>query len=859
MRKLPLYTEPPQAFIASVQPSPIDKTCELCDLGQGAKHRCLSPDGAPGGLLVLGESPFRVDDDANRPFAGGTGKYARKLISKWWTGPIVYDNAVRCYSAAEVKTKHLKACRTYGAKVLHDAAPARIIALGGDAIESLLDRRPAVQSVRRGYGWYINELDDMVPIFFVLPPDYALSNRFIQQQFESDLEWALTTPAPKPIFDGAALIIESDMDALMAKRSLASSKWITYDVETSGLMHNTDFKLESVTLLGDDADVCWVWGREALALPGARETLRAIFEGVTPFATQNGKFDDRAVMLDLGANVSAIYADTRLMRKMLEPDTRASLELLTELVGMGGHKEEADEVVDAVCKELKYQANPPSPTTPSGKPRKIKPPAFHVDPRTLRQVAAGIEPEAFAYRFLESDLLYRYNGRDVWSTRALTRTLEPAFRTNPDIARMWDSVVAGANVAVRWIEYWGFAVDIDAIKAFEQYRTLHEIDHYQKLMKYGTFNPASVPQLRDLLFNKLGLTPVRIDEETDNASTDSDTLDALEGKHPIISDLRGYRKFKKLAVYAGGMLPWVRDDGRIHSSWLLDGAGTGRSSSQKPNLQNIPSADRDPVLGKMARDCFIAPRGHKLLEFDYSQLELRVAAMLSQDPNMIADFVAGIDIHTNNARECAQAIWKITPAQWDAMTKDQQKPYRARIKTTTFGKLYGKSDKGLAHEFNCKVAEVQAINAKIWGRYNVLDEWTQQMLSLARKTGEAWTWWNGNRGRRRPLPRIASHEQGVRENAERSSWNTPIQGTAAEYMTASFHPIVTWLLEDKVPAKVVCTVHDSIIFEVRDDALEEVAWQAKRILTSHPSMGVPLKVDAKVGQAWGSLKEYHVP
>lgn len=854
MHTLPLYPQLPQAAIMETAPLPHDAECMRCELFNKAKTVCLRPEGEAGGVLVVGEWPTRVEDSVGRPFTGQVGKVVRGLVKRFWNGPIAFDYAVRCPPGiVKLKPKHTDACRPYGAKVMRDVDPQRIIVLGGEAAYSVLGRRVNVFSARRGYGWLMNDDGVFIPVFFLVPPGIAIRNRFMNQAFESDLKWALTCPMPTPKFrDMVTMLVETPAQARIAAKELLAQADVTYDVETHGRMPNSDFHIVCATLLGCASTNSWTWTRRAMRDPVCRDILKSMLEKM-PIVAQNGKYDDRSALTDLGADVTNVLVDTRLFRKLLDNEASGALDSIAEMVGMGGHKHEASEAVAAICKELNYQANPPAGTTPTGRLRVIQPPEFPVPKRTLAQIKGGIEPMAFAYAYVPDDVLYRYNARDVWSTRAAKKELAPQLAAEPHLQRLWDTMIKDATVAIKWIEHWGIGVDKGGLKNFVTYCTAKETEALIKLKAYGDFNPASPVQLREFLFKKLGLP---CSKETDSGllSTDREVLDDLKGKHPAVDVLLAYRKYSKLnGTYATGMLPHVCEDSRIHTTYLLDGAGTGRLSSQNPNMQNAPRAKGNPE-GKMFRDCFTAARDHILIEADQSQVELRVAAMLSGDKEMISDYKKGIDIHSNNARLCCTVAWGITLAQWDAMTKDDQDPYRTKIKTATFGRLYGKTLRGLAAEFGCSVKEVEKIDKAIWGRYHRLASWTEECVRESRRTGETWTWWNGHPARRRIIWKIADPEEAIREHAERTAYNTAVQGTAADYTTGSLYPIVNWMLAEGVPARVIGTVHDSILVEAHKTVAAEVRGKMREVMTGHASQGVPLVADFKEGEQWGSME-----
>jgi DNA polymerase-1 len=272
-------------------------------------------------------------------------------------------------------------------------------------------------------------------------------------------------------------------------------------------------------------------------------------------------------------------------------------------------------------------------------------------------------------------------------------------------------------------------------------------------------------------------------------------------------------------------------------------------------MQNIPRA-KGSSEAKMARSCFIAPPGYTLLEADFSQVELRVAAMLAKDTVMIEDFRKGIDIHAENARICAKHAWKIEPHVWASMTKDERDPFRSKIKTSTFAKLYGKTIKGLAKQLNCSEQEAQYLVNQIWGRYKILDQWTKDMVREARKTGETWTWWDGQITRRRYIHGIAHPDDGIASHYERVSYNNAVQGTANEFCLASVSKITREIKEMEFDAYLAGTVHDSILSIVRDEELPQYARMKRAAMMSFNSEGVPLNVDLKTGRDWGDLHDY---
>ena len=858
MKTLKLYEQPPQAAIATVAPEGVDRACTRCEWATGLRTVCMNADGSPGGLLVVGDYPTKLDDQVGRPFVNAAAKQVRALVVEHWTGPVAYDVGLRCAPGlATIKPKHIDNCRPYGAQVLREVAPRRIITLGATAAESVLGRRPLVASAKRAYAWLEDQFGDAVPVFLLQSPQMLVRNRFALAAFEADMIWALTCPEPEQHFDGVTMLVENAADAEQAHVAMLDAAWGTYDVETSAKMHNPDFKVEAITVLGDTATTAYTWTREALADPGAREWLVDTLEQ-TAWVTQNGKYDDRAVSLAFGATVTGCHGDTRLVRKLLEPESKASLDVLAESVGMGGHKEEAGDKIDAIIKELTTQAFPSSGLTPTGKQRKVKVPAFQVSPLVLSQISAGAEPISFAYRYLDDETLYRYNARDVWSTREVWKLLDRQLKASPESSRVWKLLTLNANRAVKRIERTGMPIDAAALRNFIQYIEMNRDQTSVQMQAHSTVNPASPKQLAHYLYTTLGL---KASKQTKSGadSTDADSLETLSGKHPYVDLLLTHRKYDTLCkMYGRTLLSHITADGRLHPSLLLDGTASGRLSSQDPNAQNFPRADT--AEGKLLRDCFIAAAGWEFVEADESQVEIRVAADLSQDPVLLADFRAGIDIHMNNATECCEVVWKIPRATWDAMTKKERAPYRTQIKTATFGRMYGKTAWGLAKEWGVSVAQVETLLNKIWGKYKVLDRWFKKQITDAQKTGVVWTDWQGKRAKHRALWAIADQDEKKRGHAERQALNTPIQGTAAEYTTASLDLIHQWLDANNLAhlAEIIMTVHDSIIMHCHKSVSEKVARAVRKIMTAHKTNGVVLAVDLKKGSTLGSMVDYEL-
>lgn len=345
------------------------------------------------------------------------------------------------------------------------------------------------------------------------------------------------------------------------------------------------------------------------------------------------------------------------------------------------------------------------------------------------------------------------------------------------------------------------------------------------------FNVNSPRQLETLLFDDLGLRPIK--RTKTSRSTDAATLEALSEHHElprIILELRQVSKLKGTYIDA---LPHLVDPntGRIHCTWGQMTAATGRLSSTDPNLQNIPIRTK---LGREIRAAFVAPPGYKLVSSDYSQIELRVLAHLSQDPLLLEAFRTGQDIHTRTAME----IFELSESE---VTRE----HRTRAKAVNFGVIYGQGESGLAKTLGIPRAEAGNFIAAYFRRYQGVREFMQQTLEKAR-AGEAV---RSALGRRRLLPDIRSGNRARRLAAERIAMNMPIQGTAADILKLSMLALDTPVTPG---ARMVLTVHDELVFEVPDAEVEQAQSAIREKMEAAYQLDVPLVVDTGAGDNWNA-------
>jgi uracil-DNA glycosylase family 4 len=872
MDVLPLYPDLPYLATEETDGLQVNAECERCPLhepyGRSAsvKHVCMSPEGKPGGALFVADHPGNKEDALGRLFVDKAGRYVRNLVKEMWSGPVAFDYAVKCKPGErQVTDSYIRKCRPYLAKDIADIAPDRIITFGNYAAKAVLGfAMPAFSARPRGWGWVAGS---MTPVFFLMDPAETLTNRFIKQWFEEDLRWALTCDvsklAAKSPWESVVTRVRTQAEAQAAVDEARRSRFAAYDCETAGEMYedgsNPDepaFRLLCTAVAAADAEDCWLWDDAALADPSLSEALREILERPDiPIVGQNEKYDRKTVKLAKGWNARGFHSDTRLKRKLVNPDADAKLKTMQSLIGMAGGKDEMTIALHEVIKTCRKKPTRREPDRGSDEWLEEQFPGRLELAKAVRSSARrDVDPKRYAYGLVERDLLHRYCAADTLSTAALEDRLAEDMAAVPELQSVWDKLVHDAALAIAQVEEWGVSIDRDAVEAFQSCVMLEHQDAAARIFacarQHGLhteereFKPDKPEDIAELLFGKLKLrVPKRT--ATGKASTDATVLDMLKGKHPIVEDVAAYRKVgKQKGTYADPITKFIRSDGRIHTTIHADGARTGRASSSDPNLQNIPRGDTPQ--GKMARDCFAPPPGRVLIQFDYSQLELRVAAMESGDKNMIQIFLDGHDYHQRTAELVSKTAWGIRPEQ-------VEKKHRSQAKAVNFGVLYGMGAYALAHRLNSTPEEAEQVMSAVMGGFRDLDRYCKSQLRYAQRHGHVWTTWDGALFRRRGLWRVVDSVPEVKSRAEHGAWNTPIQGKASDYCLFSLVECVQWIKEEGLPVKLVLPVHDSLLFEVPFDYVEEVLYVVPRIMRQWPSGGVPLVVDSEMGPSWGSL------
>jgi DNA polymerase-1 len=439
-------------------------------------------------------------------------------------------------------------------------------------------------------------------------------------------------------------------------------------------------------------------------------------------------------------------------------------------------------------------------------------------------------------RDLEPREVSDYACEDADITFQLKQILEPQIQKDHLKSLFYEMEMPLVNVLQR-MEKEGVNIDVEGLNKYSVLLE-EESNQLEKDIKEiaGTdFNLDSPKQLGEVLFDKMKISAKAKKTKTGQYQTSEDALEQFRNDHPIIGKILEYRQNKKLKGTYVDPLPTLRDakDGRVHTNYMQTVAATGRLSSNNPNLQNIPIRTQK---GKEIRKNFIARNADfKIMSADYSQIELRIIAALSEDPAMIEAFQQRHDIHTATAA-------KVFQVPMDEVTKDQ----RSAAKAVNFGILYGQSAFGLAQNLGISRTEAKSIIDSYFAQYATIKSFMDKMVHEAREKGYVETIWK----RRRYLPDINSANAIVRGYAERNAVNAPIQGSAADIIKLAMIAVDKAMIEKAVKSKLLLQVHDELVFDVHHTEHEIMQELVRNAMENAINLVVPMEVEMKIADNW---------
>jgi DNA polymerase I len=447
----------------------------------------------------------------------------------------------------------------------------------------------------------------------------------------------------------------------------------------------------------------------------------------------------------------------------------------------------------------------------------------------------GKGAKRIAFNQVDVDQAAEYSAQDADVTLQLHQAIWPQIDAAPQLKSVYENIEQPLVPVLLRMERTGVLVDRALLKAqsAELAARMLELQSQAHREAGGVFNVDSPKQLQEILFGKLGI-PVMRKTPTGQPSTAEDVLEELAATYPLPKLILEYRGMAKLKSTYTDNLPLQINPatGRIHTSYHQAVAATGRLSSQDPNLQNIPIRTLE---GRRIRQAFVAPPSHSLVAADYSQIELRIMAHLSGDASLLRAFAEDRDVHQATAAE----VFGLAP---DAVSADQ----RRSAKAINFGLMYGMSAFGLARQLGIARGDAQKYMDLYFERYPGVRRYMEETRRQARETGYVETVF----GRRLYLPEIQSRNAALRQYAERSAINAPMQGTAADIIKRAMIEVDAWLKSSRVAARLIMQVHDELVLEVADEAVESLVGQIRTRMVRAADLSVPLKVDVGVGRNW---------
>ncbi|MCS4281460.1 DNA polymerase I [Stenotrophomonas rhizophila] len=448
---------------------------------------------------------------------------------------------------------------------------------------------------------------------------------------------------------------------------------------------------------------------------------------------------------------------------------------------------------------------------------------------------AGKGAKQISFSQVGLDEACRYAAEDADVTLRLHHALQPQLRATPSLDSVYRDIEMPLVPVLTRIEANGVHIDMAELRRQSQDLGSRMLAAQQKATELAgrTFNLDSPKQLQAVLFDELQL-PALVKTPKGQPSTNEEALEAIAEQHELPRVILEYRGLAKLRSTYTDKLPEMinQDTGRVHTSYQQSGAATGRLSSSDPNLQNIPIRTED---GRRIRRAFVAPPGRKILACDYSQIELRIMAHLSEDPGLVRAFEQGVDVHRATAAEVfSRSLEEVTSNE------------RRAAKAINFGLMYGMSAFGLARNLGIDRGQAQDYVALYFSRYPGVRDFMERMRQQARDQGYVETLF----GRRLYLNDINARNQGLRAGAERAAINAPMQGTAADIIKRAMVKVDDWLQEHSDRAKMILQVHDELVFETESSFLDTLRLKVVELMSSAAELRVPLVVDAGVGDNW---------
>lgn len=789
--------------------------CTKCDL---CKNRTLVINGygnTQTKILFVTDTVSGYEESAQKPLQGVNGKlFDRMLVQAGLSRASIFITPViRCKGAPKTPKQlqiSIDACREYLDKEIEAIKPNVIVPMGSTALKTVMGNRTLNITRERGILHFSDKYQcKVVPIFH---PNYLMQVPHYEQVTIQDLcriklESQSLGALPTPKRNHKVILTVEDFKSFLATHRLADT--LACDIESTGLDWLVDkvigisFSRAAgeayyIPFIKGSGDLSPLWGEHQNFIV---DGVKLLLSGPSKKIFHNGAFDVKLLKQDLGVDVVNFCWDTLLMDHLLDENARGLHGLencALRFTDFGSYKQ-------PVVRWFKDQK---------------------------------IAEKNRNYAMLPLELIGPYGAADSDVTFTLYELFVPKMKEQ-GLMRLFTQIVMPIQKRLIETEFRGIEIDVDYLSKLEVQFKEEIINLEQSIYKLvGTFKINSSQELEEILFTTLKLKPLK-KTKTGRWSTDKEVLKELSGQHPIIEPLQRYKLVTKLLrTYVIGLRLKLDKLGRLHTSYLVTGTTTGRLSSRKPNLQNIPASTND------IQNAFIAGRGRLFIAADYSQAEFRAWANFSRDPQMIADCNQGegFDIH----KEVASVIFKVPTTK---ITKIQ----RNLAKTCLFGGIYGRGPNSIAEQFKVPMAEAHRIVEYIKRRYPLGFKWIVRQQHEAQRTGVVRTLF----GRTRHLaPALESLNDEIRAKALRLAVNSPVQGTIGDLNSIATLRVLDRFEKEGIDGYLALTIHDALTFNVAE-AQKDQATRIIREEMERPVQGfdVPVFVDMKIGERWGVVRK----
>jgi len=840
----------------------LSKTSQVKNSGKTYECICLPGEGPKTAkIMFIGLCPGKNEIINKRPFVGDSGQMLNACLEEAGIKreEIYITNLVKCRSIPvekkpgywedrEPNTKEIKACLPYLEEEIKQIKPNVIVLLGNTVSKAIIGKTNITQIHGNPFlheGWQIT----CIPLYH---PSYLTRRRDAEglkarKDFIEDLKFVKQS-AQTPKFKAKDkqkthyIVCDTLPKITKALKRLNSVPEFAFDIETTGLKADKDRPLCLSFSWAEATGIVipiWDWQKEELwsqeDLAYIKSNLKLVMENPNiKKIGHNISFDIFFLNKKWGWDIQGAYFDTMFAYYLLDQDRKGSQrlhDLAWIYTDMGGY-----------------------------------------DDKVKADRENGFKNTGW-------DDLYEYSAADSDCTYRIYKKLKEELEEG--MLYVLSNIMVPLSLVTAQMENNGIQIDVEyldkltneyAQKIEEQEKAIYEIEDVKKfsdsyiknqtkeiLAKYEKsktlkkkyteeayidknlepVNFNSTKQLRELLFNYLGLTVVKRTKLAKEPSTDEASLELLKGEHEFIDKLLELRYLRKIySTYLNPIKEKLDENGRLHTEYLLSRTATGRMASRNINLQNIPKK-RD---GKLIRDYFTASEGNVLLSSDLRQVEYRILAHFVNDYIQIKDIENGLDIHS----EVASDVYKIPKEQ---VTSEQ----RDRSKAVTFGLPYGRSAASLAEEYDMSPIEAEEFIKAFFNKYPKVPLWIDKMVEVARTKGYIKNYF----GRKRYLPKINDSDNFIRGEEERKVVSTCIQGTASDILSIYTINVARRLKELKSKAKLVLTIHDDIVLDTPKEEVEQIV-ELLKIEMQRPLEGirVPIETEIKIGKRWGSLEKY---